>query len=130
MSQSVTQQEIHIVIVSNDPTRVYPAVTLALGATAVGAKAHIYCTMAGLDLVRKDAGERIKFQGMPPIDKYVLDAIGAGAHVCACAPSVEMLAQMGITESTILPGVKIEDVVGFLNNALPAAKAGGIVLFV
>ncbi len=128
MSQS--PQEIHIIIVSNDPSRVYPAVTLALGATAVGAKAHLYCTMAGLDVVRKDAGERIKFQGMPPIDKYVKDAIGAGAHVCACAPSIDMLAQMGINESTVLPGVKIEDVVGFLSNALPAAKAGGIVLFV
>ena len=128
MSQSA--QEIHIIIVSNDPSRVYPAVTLALGATAVGAKAHLYCTMAGLDVVRKDAGERIKFQGMPPIDKYVKDAIGAGAHVCACAPSIDMLAQMGINESTVLPGVKIEDVVGFLSNALPAAKAGGIVLFV
>lgn|SRR5487761_90577 len=129
MSQ-VAAQELHIVIVSNDPTRVYPAVTLALGATAVGAKAYLYCTMAGLDVVRKDAGEKIKFQGLPPIDKYVKDAIGAGAHVCACAPSREMLAQMGINESTILPGVEIEDVVGFLNNALPAAKAGGIVLFV
>ena len=128
MSQS--PQELHIIIVSNDPSRVYPAVTLALGATAVGAKAHLYCTMAGLDVVRKDAGERIKFQGMPPIDKYVKDAIGAGAHVCACAPSIDMLAQMGINESTVLPGVKIEDVVGFLSNALPAAKAGGIVLFV
>ena len=128
MSQSA--QELHIIIISNDPSRVYPAVTLALGATAVGAKAHLYCTMAGLDVVRKDAGERIKFQGMPPIDKYVKDAIGAGAHVCACAPSIDMLAQMGINESTVLPGVKIEDVVGFLSNALPAAKAGGIVLFV
>jgi predicted peroxiredoxin len=130
MQQSSTQQELHIVIVSNDPMRVYPAVTLALGATAVGAKAHLYCTMAGLDVIRKDAGERIKFQGMPPIDKYVKDAIGAGAHVCACAPSKEMLEQMGVNESTILPGVQIEDVVGFLNNALPAAKAGGVVLFV
>ena len=130
MSQSPNQQELHIVIVSNDPMRVYPAVTLALGATAVGAKAHLYCTMAGLDVVRKDAGDRIKFQGMPPIDKYVNDAISAGAHVCACAPSREMLAQMGVTESTILPGVQIEDVVGFLSNALPAAKAGGVVLFV
>lgn len=117
-------------IVSNDPTRVYPAVTLALGATAMGAKAHLYCTMAGLDVIRKDAGERIKFPGLPPIEKYVGDAIGSGAQVCACAPSREMLAQMGINESTIIPGVKIEDVVGFLQNALPAAKSGGIVLFV
>ena len=126
----MSAQELHIVIVSNDPTRVYPAVTLALGATALGVKAHLYCTMAGLDVIRKDAGEKIKFQGLPPIDKYVGDAIGAGALVCACAPSKEMLSQMGINESTIIPGVKIEDVVGFLQNALPAAKSGGIVLFV
>ena len=136
MTQSIveqrakTEQEVHIVVVSNDPTRVYPAVTLALGSTAVGAKANLYFTMNGLDAIRKDAAERIKFEGLPPIDKYIKDAIQAGAKVSACAPSREMLAQLGINESTILPGVDIEDVVGFLNSALPAAKAGGVVLFV
>jgi predicted peroxiredoxin len=124
------QQELHIVIVSNDPTRVYPAVTLALGASALGTKVSIYATMSGWDVVKKDAGEKIKFPGMPPLDQYVKDAIAAGASVCACAPSRQMLEQMGINESTLIPGVQIEDVVGFLNNALPAAKTGGIVLFV
>lgn len=128
--QKSTQQEIHMVVVSNDPTRVYPAVTLALGAAALGTKVHIYCTMSGWDVIKKDAGEKIKLPGMPPLDQYVKDAIGAGATVCACAPSAQMLSQLGIDESTIIPGVKIEDVVGFLNNALPAAKDGGIVLFV
>jgi predicted peroxiredoxin len=128
--QAKQQQELHIVIVSNDPTRVYPAVTLALGASALGTKVSIYATMSGWDVVKKDAGEKIKFPGMPPLDQYVKDAIGAGASVCACAPSRQMLEQMGINESTLIPGVQIEDVVGFLNNALPAAKAGGIVLFV
>lgn len=125
-----TQQELHIVVVSNDPTRVYPAVTLALGSSAMGAKANLYFTMLGLDAIRTDAGERIKFEGLPPIDKYIKDAIQAGAKVSACAPSREMLAQFGITESTVLPGVVLEDVVGFLSSALPAAKLGGIVLFV
>ncbi|MGI0091335.1 MAG: DsrE/DsrF/DrsH-like family protein [Nitrososphaerales archaeon] len=129
-TEQVAKQEVHIVIVSNDPTRVYPAVTLGLGATALGSKVFLYCTMNGLDVVRKDAGERIKFQGMPPIDKYVKDAISAGASICACAPSKEMLAQMGINESTVIPGVTLEDAIGFLNNALPAAKKGGVVLFV
>src|SRR5207245_7901753 len=101
------QQEVHIVIVSNDPERVYPAVTLALGAISMGSKASLYCTMSGLDVVRKDAGDRIKFPGMPPLDKYVKDAIAAGTNVCACAPSKEMLAQMGISTDTVLPGVTI-----------------------
>jgi predicted peroxiredoxin len=125
-----TQQEVHIVIVSNDPTRVYPAVTLALGATALGSKVKLYATMNGLDLVRKDAGERIKMPGMPPIDKYVRDAIAAGTSICACAPSREMLAQLGVTESNVIPGVTLEDAIGFLTAALPAAKTGGVVLFV
>jgi len=124
------QQEIHIVIVSNDPERVYPAITLALGAISMGSKASLYCTMSGLDVIRKDAGERIKFPGMPPLDKYVKDAIAGGTKVCACAPSKEMLAQMGISNETVLPGVTIEDVIGFLSQALPAAKSGGVVLFV
>ena len=120
----------HIVIVSNDPTRVYPAVTLALGASALGTKVKLYATMNGWDLIRKDAGERIKFPGMPPIDKYVRDAIAAGTSVCACAPSREMLAQVGLNESTVIPGVTLEDAIGFLTAALPAAKSGGVVLFV
>ncbi|HZW55967.1 MAG TPA: DsrE/DsrF/DrsH-like family protein [Nitrososphaerales archaeon] len=128
--QQKTQQELHIVIVSNDPTRVYPALTLALGATALGARANIYATMNGLDVVRRDAADRIKFPGMPPIDKLVGDAIGGGVSICACAPSREMLAQMGITSETVISGVKLEDVVGFLTSALPAAKNGGVVLFI
>lgn len=124
------KQEVHIVIVSNDPTRVYPAVTLALGASALGTKVKLYATMNGWDLIRRDAGERIKFPGMPPIDKYVRDAIAAGASVCACAPSREMLAQAGLNESTVIPGVTLEDAIGFLTAALPAAKTGGVVLFV
>ena len=128
--QKQQAQELHIVIVSNDPTRVYPALTLALGATALGTKASIYATMNGLDVVKKDAPDRIKFPGMPPIDKLVGDAIEGGVSICACAPSKEMLAQMGITPENVITGVKLEDVVGFLSNALPAAKNGGIVLFI
>lgn len=129
MSQE-EKQEVHIVIVSNDPARVYPAVTLALGATAMGSKVKLYATMNGLDLIRNDAGERIKMPGMPPIDKYVRDAIAAGTSICACAPSKEMLTQFGITESSVIPGVSLEDAIGFLTAALPAAKTGGVVLFV
>jgi predicted peroxiredoxin len=60
----------------------------------------------------------------------VRDAIGAGVSICACAPSREMLSQMGITSENVISGVKLEDVLGFLSNALPAAKNGGIVLFI
>ncbi len=104
--------------------------TLALGASAMGSKVKLYATMNGLDLVRKDAGEKIRMPGMPPIDKYVKDALAAGASICACAPSREMLGQMGITESNVIPGVTLEDAIGFLTAALPAAKNGGVVLFV
>jgi hypothetical protein len=37
---------------------------------------------------------------------------------------------MGINEQTLYPGVEIEEAVTFLNNALKAAKNGGIVLFI
>jgi predicted peroxiredoxin len=124
------QQELHMVLVSNDPQRVYPALTLALGATAIGAKAAIYCTMGGLEAIKKDTAPKIQLPGMPPVDKYVKDALDAGVSICACAPSKEMLTQMGITEDRVFQGVKIEDVVGFLSTALPAAKKGGVVLFV
>ena len=45
-------QEVHIVLVSNDPNRAYPALILALGTITMGAKCKLYCTMSGLDVVR------------------------------------------------------------------------------
>jgi hypothetical protein len=41
-----------------------------------------------------------------------------------------MLAEMGINEQTLYPGVEMEEAITFLNNALNAAKKGGIVLFI
>ena len=58
------------------------------------------------------------------------DALAAGASICACAPSREILAQLGINETSVIPGVTLEDAIGFLTAALPAAKEGGVVLFV
>jgi predicted peroxiredoxin len=124
------QQEVHIVLVSNDPQRVYPALTLILASISLGVKAHLYCTMGELDVIRKDTADKISMPGMPPVSKYVKDAIEAGAYVCACAPSREFLEKMGINEETVLPGVKLEEAITFLNRALIAARNGGIILFI
>ncbi len=37
---------------------------------------------------------------------------------------------MGITKETVEEGVELEDVISFLNDAMPAAKNGGIVTFI
>lgn len=124
------QQEVHIVLVSNDPNRAYPALTLALGAVTMGAKCKLYCTMSGLDIVKKGGSSKITMPGTPPLDKYLKDAIDAGVEITACGPSKEMLAQMGITKDNLEQGVQSEDVIGFLKAALPAAKNGGMVLFI
>jgi predicted peroxiredoxin len=124
------QQEVHIVLVSNDPQRVYPALTLILASISLGVRAHLYCTMGELDVIRKDTADKISMPGMPPVSKYVKDAIEAGAYVCACAPSREFLEKMGINEETVLPGVKLEEAITFLNRALIAARNGGIILFI
>jgi predicted peroxiredoxin len=125
-------QEIHLVLVSKDPERVYPALTLALGGVAMGNKVSIYATMSGLEAVKKHQkpSEGITMPGLPPIEKYVKDAIQAGVRVCACAPSQQMLKEMGVTEENVIEGVHLEDVIGFLKNALPAAQRGGVVLFI
>jgi peroxiredoxin family protein len=52
MSMSTEQQEVHLVLVSNEPGRAYSAFVLALGAVAMGAKCKIYCTMGGLDIIK------------------------------------------------------------------------------
>jgi predicted peroxiredoxin len=124
------QQEVHIVLVSNDPQRVYPALTLILASISLGVRAHLYCTMGELDVIRKDTADKISMPGMPPVSKYVKDAIEAGAYVCACAPSREFLEKMGINEETVLPGVKLEEAIASLNRALIAARNGGIILFI
>jgi predicted peroxiredoxin len=130
VSEIGRQQEIHIVLVSNDPNRAYPAFTLALGAIAMGAKCKLYCTMSGLEIVKKGGASKITMPGAPPLSKYLEDAINAGVEVTACGPSKEMLSQMGITKDTLEDGVQFEDVIGFLKAALPASKNGGMALFI
>ncbi len=124
------QQELHIVLLSNDPNRAYPALTLAMGAVAMGARAKVYCTMAGLDIVRKEGADKLGLPGMPPLGQMLRDALKSGVAVCACGPSPEVLRQMGISEETIEEGVQVEDVLGFLSEALPAAERGGVVTFI
>ncbi len=123
-------QELHIVLVSNDPQRAYPAFQLAMGAAALGNKARVYATTAGLDILRKGAADKIQLPGYPPLGQVIRDAIKYGAEVCACAASNDILKNQGITPQTVEPGVKLEDMMGFLNRALPAAKEGGIVTFI
>jgi predicted peroxiredoxin len=83
-------QEVHIVLVSNDPNRAYPALILALGTITMGAKCKLHCTMSGLDVVKSGGASKITMPGAPPLEKYLKDAIDAGVEVTACGPSREM----------------------------------------
>lgn len=122
-------QEVHIVLLSKEPSRAYPAFVLALGSVTMGAKCKVYCTMDALEIVKKGGASKITLVGAPPLEKYLKDAIAAGVKVTACGPSKEMLIQMGIRKDTLEEGVEFEDVIGFLNEALPAAKKGGMIVF-
>jgi len=124
------EQEVRLILSSNDPNRVYPALVLALGATTMGAKVKVYCTMLGYDVIKKGGADKIQLPGFPPASKFMKDAMEAGVEFIACAPSKEVLTQMGITEETVEKGVKLEDVIPFLNEALPSVKKGGLVLFI
>lgn len=124
------EQEVHIVLLSNEPGRAYSAFVLALGSVAMGTKCKVYCTMQALELVKKGGADKITMPGVPSLGKYLRDAIDAGVRVTACGPSKEMLLQMGVTKESLEKGVEYEDVIGFLNAALPAAKSGGMVVFI
>jgi predicted peroxiredoxin len=124
------QQEVHIVLLTNEPGRAYSALVLALGSVTMGAKCKLYCTMGGLEVVKKGGASKITMPGAPALEKYLKDAIEAGVEVTACGPSKEMLKQMGVTKDNLEKGVEFEDVIGFLNGALPAAKKGGMVVFI
>ncbi len=123
-------QEIHLVLVSDDPTRVYPAFQLAMGATSVGLKSNIYCTQKALEVVRKGRPSKISLKGYPPFEKLFRDALSLGVKVYACAASRDVLKNEGITEQSVEPGIGLEDLGIFLKQALPAAKDGGIITFV
>ncbi|MEW5839505.1 hypothetical protein [Nitrososphaera sp.] len=123
-------QEVHIVLLSNEPGRAYSALALALGSVAMGTKCKLYCTMGALEIVKKGGADKITMPGAPPLSKYLRDAIDGGVAVTACGPSKEMLHQMGVTRSSLEQGVEFEDVIGFLNAALPAAKKGAMVVFI
>src|SRR5207249_10307923 len=124
------EQELHIVLLSKYPERAYPAIQLAMGAAAMGHKARVYATTAGLDLLRKGAADKVQLPGYPPLGQVLRDAITYGAEVCSCAASSEILKHQGLTPDTVEPGVKLEDMIGYLNEALPAAKDGGVVTFI
>ncbi|MEM3421796.1 MAG: DsrE/DsrF/DrsH-like family protein [Candidatus Hadarchaeum sp.] len=107
--------KLYIVLLSNNPKRVYPALMLALAAAAMKDEVHLYCAMDGLDLVHKERRKSIQqLPGAPPVDQFFRDAIKMGVNVCACAPSKEMLVQMGISKEVVDKEVKLEDVTGFL----------------
>jgi predicted peroxiredoxin len=124
------KQEVHLVLASNDPARAYSAFVLALGSVTMGAKCKLYCTMGALDLIKKGGASKITMPGAPSLEKYLHDAINGGVQVTACGPSKEMLKQMGVTPETLEEGIEFEDVIGFLTEALPASKNGGMVLFI
>ncbi|MFQ6016345.1 MAG: DsrE family protein [Anaerolineae bacterium] len=114
--------KLHVVLLSNDPERVYPALMFTLTAAAMGDEASLYCAMSGLDLVHPERRKAIGMEGMPPADKFFKDALAQGVKVYACGPSREMLEEMGITEDILDEGVKIEDVTGFLLGIKPVTE--------
>lgn len=123
-------QELHIVLLSNEPGRAYTAVQLAMGAVAMGNKARVYTTQKGLEVVRKGGAAGIELPGYPPLSDLLQDALQSGVEICACAPSPEILQALGITKDTVEEGVYLEDMIGFLNDALAAAQNGGVVTFI
>ncbi len=68
----------------------------------------LYATMNGWGPDRKDAGERIKFPGMPPIDKYVKDALAAELDMRVRCRA-ETCSRRWIAEWTVIPGVTLEN---------------------
>jgi len=125
-----TKQEVHIVLVSDEPSRIYPAFQLAMGVASIGLKAQIYCTQRALNILKKGKASTVQLPGYPPFDKVLRDAVNLGVRVYACAVSKDVLKHEGVTEETVEEGVGLEDLGLFLKQALPAAKNGGIVTFI
>lgn len=111
--------KLHLVLLSNDPQRVYPALTFALAAAAMDDEVRLYCTMGGLDVLHPERRQGIRLEGMPPVERYLKDALEAGVKIAACAPSKEMLERLGLTRDVLDEGVDLEDVTGFLLDLKP-----------
>lgn len=130
------EQEVHLVLASSDPVRVYAALFLAIGARSSGAKVTVACCMLGrgagstFDVVKKGGAEAISLPGAPPLSRFLNDALSAGVEITACGPSKDFLRQAGISDEVVEKGIGIEDMETFLGRAMPAAQKGGLVLFI
>jgi predicted peroxiredoxin len=130
-------QEVHLVLASADPVRIYAALFLAIGAKQAGAKRATIATCllgrgAGStwDFVRKGGAESITLPGAPPLSGFINDALQAGVEISACGPSKDFLRQAGVTPEVVEHGIGIEDMEAFLTRAMEAARSGGLVLFI
>ncbi len=130
-------QEVHLVLASADPVRVYAALFLAIGAKQAGAeKVTIATCLLGRgpgstwDFVRRGGAEQISLPGAPPLSRFLNDALNAGVEIFACGPSKDFLKQAGVTQEVVEKGIGIEDMESFLSRAMQATPKGGLVLFV
>ncbi len=133
----MTEQEVHLVLASADPVRVYAALFLAIGAKQGGAKRVTIATCllgrgpgTTWDFVSKGGADKISLPGAPPLSRFINDALKAGVEISACGPSKDFLRQAGVTPEVVENGIAIEDMEAFLSRAMQAASKGGLVLFI
>ena len=97
------------------------AFTIANGGLTSGLKVSIFLTSAGVDLVRKGAGELTEVKPLEPLAAQIKSFMARGGAIYACPPCVKT---RGYEQNDLIEGVTIAGA----NVMFDGIKAGGATL--
>ncbi|MEM1939163.1 MAG: DsrE/DsrF/DrsH-like family protein [Acidilobaceae archaeon] len=118
-----SQPNLAIIVRSDRPESVYPALILASTAASMGVKVEIFFTFYGLKALIKGGVEDIeaKFKeslggeprGVPPLKDLLNMAKSFGVELYACSTTLEA---MGLKENILLEGIPVVGAATFVNR--------------
>lgn len=108
----------------------YKVMNIAMAGAATDAEVQIFFTFDGLDIIRKDAAERLKFApgnegfadgfkmaNVPPVTDMITMAQESGVRLVACQMTMDV---MGLTKDDFIDGVEVAGAMTFLDFAYDA----------
>jgi predicted peroxiredoxin len=95
-----------LVLLSDRPTRVYPALFMATGVAEMGHPVIIKIAAEGVNIVKKDH-KMDPMPGIRTIDQSFEYLKSMGVQLIACGMSWELLKMAGLTEETVKPNIEL-----------------------
>lgn len=112
-----------IIVRSDNPESVYPALIIASTAASMGVKVEVFFTFWGLRVLLKGGAESVErklrealggeARGIPPLSMLIDMARKAGVEIYACSTTMQA---MGVKESDIMEGCPIVGAATFVHK--------------